>query len=71
VKLYLVVDKGIAKAVFLKRRAAIEEASDQMMNMVEIDADVAVVSFSIENGIVDLSLFGSIGDKALTGKQRE
>jgi hypothetical protein len=66
-KLYLTADGHNVKRVHLSRRDAIEDASDNALTFVEVDAELYVESFAFDQGLVDIRLFGKTQQTHLAG----
>jgi hypothetical protein len=66
-KLYLTADGHNVKRVHLSRRDAIEDASDNALTFIEVDAELYVESFAFDQGLVDLRLFGKTQQTQLAG----
>lgn len=78
IRLFLCVEgKHRVRKIYLARRPAIAEAADRLMDLVELDGDLHVVSFKLENGLLDCKIFGTIheayraGDERLQGEEKE
>lgn len=71
IRLFLCVEgKNRVRKIYLTRRPAIAEAADRLLELVELDGDLHVVSFKLENGLLDARIFGTIHDAYREGEER-